>query len=222
MLGCAAHRGKQPSATEKCSQEERNKRYKHSYGCNRHAHNTAQHRTEQSRAESWTRERAASKWRQPKETTIWICVWWVVTNVAFVLCSHVRFVSVLQHCCCCCFCCCCCLLSLLCYWIYSAVVRCCFPLSATTQHCMSEIVCLCLCVRANTHLCWCQCHDTNERKNETEQRRSLWIHTAHMHAYMLALYNSLVLLILISSFNSLISSRTSSDWSIQAWDLTAQ
>lgn len=45
-------------------------RQKHSYGCNMYC-------TEQ-QAQPLPQH---SKWRQPKETTIWICTLWVVTNV---------------------------------------------------------------------------------------------------------------------------------------------
>lgn len=49
------------------------------------------------------RDEAASKWRQPKETTIWICVRWVVTNEAFVCCIHTasfRFCAACRVCVC--------------------------------------------------------------------------------------------------------------------------
>lgn len=68
------------SSLETCSYK-RNKHDKHSYGCNKHAQRDAE----------CARNETASKWRQLKETTIWICVWWVVTNETFVLYSHVRF-----------------------------------------------------------------------------------------------------------------------------------
>lgn len=125
-----------------------------------------------------------------------VCGGWLRMKHSCVVFTPLRFVSVLHAVCVCC-CCCCSVSFVVCYgFVQLSLVA--FPLSATTQH----TVCICVCVGVNA---------------TTDKNKAVW----NLRCRFLCFVCSSLCVaaeFLLKSHLSI----TSSDWSIQAWDLTIQ
>lgn len=224
MLGCAAHREKQPSKRRVLSWKKGTNDTKHSYGCNRHAHNTAQHSTEQ----CWELNVSESSFKMEIERDNYLNLCLVggyERSICVVFTRPLRFsIAAL-------------LLLLLLLLIVAALLLDLF----SCRSLLFPIICNYAalyewdCVYARTHifvLVSMPRHKPNQTKpnNKTNKKNKtttlcLYTHTAYA-CYIFLLICSFTSHTVWAQFNSyfdsLISSITSSDWSIQAWDLTAQ